>query len=296
LANLTDNEFSRLRVLITGANGQIGKEVAALLAAKGCEVIGFSKPQLDVTDEQAVRKAIYERQPDIVLHAGAYTKVDQAEADADRAYAINGYGTRNVAVAAEAVGAKMIYISTDYVFDGSSDMPYDEFSPVNPINVYGRSKWIGEYFTERLCSRFFIVRTSWVFGTQGTNFIKTIMKQASATDSVNVTDDQIGCPTYTKDLAESIAGMMGTSRYGIYHISNTGSCSRYELAKTVFSLAGLNVNVQPVASDRFVRLAKRPAYTVLDHMALRLNGFPLLRPWQEAVMEMMSDFEGACKR
>lgn len=278
------------RVLVTGAEGMIGRALLAGLEASGFRVEGFGRSELDVTNEEQVGDIVRTVRPDVIIHAAAYTGVDRAEADAEHAYLVNGYGTRNIAVAAEACGAKLVYLSTSHIFDGTAQVPYDEFAPANPVNIYGRSKWIGEYFAERLCSRFFIVRTSWVFDWYGGGFLQAIVRQAGGGDRIAITSDEIGCPTYAPDLAACIGRLLATSRYGIYHVTNGGFCSRYELAAAVCRLAGIRARLVPAgaAGEAPLRGAKRPAYAVLDAMALRLNGFPLLRPWEEAVADMIA--------
>jgi len=277
------------RVMITGSEGMLGRALADRLSGCGYSVCGFGRAALDVTDEAAVTDAVVGLRPDIVIHAAALTDIDRAERDADLAYRVNGYGTRNVAAAAEAAGAKLVYISTDQVFDGEGDEPYDEFARVNPVNVYGRSKWIGEYFAERLSTRFFIVRTSWLFGPDGGGCTEKVLRLAAGAPYLAVADDRTSCPTYTPDLADSIASLIGTSRYGIYHITNAGACTRLQLAETVCRLAGIEAEVRPLPSAHAVRLARRPAYTVLEPAALRLNGFAQPRPWQEALGSMLAE-------
>ncbi|MFB4322081.1 dTDP-4-dehydrorhamnose reductase, partial [Priestia sp. BR_2] len=192
------------KVLITGANGQLGKELVELFTEKGFEVYGFGRDEMDITNQAQVQEVISTLKPNIVLHSAAHTQVDLAESEPEQAFSINAYGTRNVAVAAEAVGAKLVYVSTDYVFDGTNDEPYNEFSPTSPLGVYGKSKLAGEQFVRDLHSKFFIVRTSWVYGKHGANFVKTMLKLGKERKELSVVDDQRGCPTYTLDLANAI--------------------------------------------------------------------------------------------
>ena len=206
-----------------------------------------------------------------------------AESEPDQPFLVNAYGTRNVAVASEAVGVKLVYVSTDYVFDGTANTPYHEFSPTNPMSVYGKSKLAGEQFVRDLHSKFFIVRTSWVFGKHGNNFVKTMLKLAQERDELKVVDDQVGSPTYTVDLARCILDLIQTEKYGIYHVSNSGHCSWYEFAKAIFEEAGVEVKVNPCTTKDFPRPAPRPAYSVLDHMALRLNGFKEMPNWRDSL-------------
>lgn len=266
-------------VLITGANGQLGKELVELFTPKGFEVYGFGRDKMDITNQAQVQEIISTVKPNIILHSAAHTQVDLAESEPEQAFSINAYGTRNVAVAAEAVGAKLVYVSTDYVFDGTNDTPYNEFFPTSPLGVYGKSKLAGEQFVRDLHSKFFIVRTSWVYGKHGNNFVKTMLKLGKEKEELSVVADQIGCPTYTLDLANSILELVDTQKYGVYHISNSGSCSWYEFAKAIFEEAKININLKPCTTADFPRPAARPAYSVFEHMALKTNGFEQPRHW-----------------
>ncbi|GAB7389184.1 dTDP-4-dehydrorhamnose reductase [Bacillaceae bacterium] len=278
------------KVLVTGANGQLGKDMVEVLLQRGYECIGCGRNQLDITDMEMVKEVVQSIRPDVIIHAAAYTKVDVAESEPEKAFLVNAWGTRNMSVAAESIGAKLVYISTDYVFNGNATMPYQEFSPTAPINVYGASKLAGEQMVRDFHTRFFIVRTSWVYGRYGQNFVKTMLDLAKKNQTLKVVHDQIGSPTYTVDLAKKIEELIRTDRYGIYHISNSGQCSWYKFAKSIFKIAEIEVDVQPVATSDFPRPAKRPAYSVLDHMALRLNGFSPMRKWEEALHEFIGDY------
>lgn len=270
-------------VLITGSHGQLGSDVARLCREQGLTVYAPGRRELDITDSDGVLQAMSKIQPDAVIHCAAYTAVDAAETDADAAYAVNAMGTRNVAVAAQRVGAKLVYMSTDYVFDGSRRQAIAEYDSPNPMNVYGRSKLAGEQLVQTLCSRYFIVRTSWVFGATGNNFVKTMLKLGEERDRLRVVHDQHGSPTYTKDVAAFLLALAATSKYGIYHASNSGSCTWYEFAAEIFRQAKMNVEVIPCTSEEFPRPAVRPAYSVLDHMAIRTSGFELLPSWPDAL-------------
>ncbi|WJQ07007.1 dTDP-4-dehydrorhamnose reductase [Geobacillus stearothermophilus] len=276
-----------MKVVITGAKGQLGIDLVHLLADRGYQVYGYGREELDITNFDQVKQVISEVNPDVVIHAAAYTKVDLAESEPDQAFLINAYGTRNVTVASEAVGAKLVYISTDYVFDGTANTPYNEFAPTNPISVYGKSKLAGEQFVRDLHSKFFIVRTSWVYGKHGNNFVKTMLKLAQERDELMVVHDQVGCPTYTVDLVNCILELIQTEKYGIYHVSNSGYCSWYEFAKVIFEEAGIDIKVNPCTTKDFPRPAPRPTYSVFDHMSLRLNGFTKMRYWREAISEFI---------
>jgi dTDP-4-dehydrorhamnose reductase len=276
-----------MKVVVTGAKGQLGTDLVDLLSDRGYEVYGYGREELDITNFDQVQQVISEVKPDVVIHASAYTKVDLAESEPDQAFLINAYGTRNVAVVSEKVGAKLVYVSTDYVFDGTATSPYNEFARTNPLSVYGKSKLAGEQFVRDLHSKFFIVRTSWVYGKHGNNFVKTMLKLAQERDELMVVNDQVGCPTYTVDLANFILGLIQTEKYGIYHVSNSGYCSWYEFAKAIFEEARIEVKVNPCMTKDFPRPAPRPAYSVFEHMALRLNGFSEMRYWREALKEFI---------
>jgi dTDP-4-dehydrorhamnose reductase len=281
--------MNKKTVLITGANGQLGVDLVACFENYRYSVKGYGRQGLDITDAEQVNEIFREVRPDIVIHSAAHTKVDLAESEPDEAFRINAYGTRNVASAAEQIGAKLVYVSTDYVFNGQGTVPYDEFYPTDPLGVYGKSKLAGEQFVRELHSRFYIVRTSWVYGKHGNNFVKTMLKLAQEKDSLSVVADQVGSPSYTVDVAACIADLVASSKYGTYHVSNSGICSWYDFAKAIFEEANVNIQVNPITTDQFPRPAQRPAYSVMDHRALRVNGFPEMRHWREALCEFLKD-------
>jgi dTDP-4-dehydrorhamnose reductase len=275
-----------MKVLVTGANGQLGADVVAVFGAK-FEVVGLSREQLDVSDLVQCQNVINSFRPDVVIHCAAYTAVDLAESEPDKAYQINAFGTRNMAMAAGQIGAKLCYISTDYVFDGRGSTPYTEYDNTNPQSVYGKSKRAGECMVQSFSRNYFIVRTSWVYGDYGTNFVKTMLKLGQDRESLKVVNDQVGSPTYTVDLANFLAELIVTEKYGIYHASNSGVCSWFDFAQAIFKGAGLAVQVEPCTTEEFPRPAPRPRYSVMDHMSIRVNGFADLRPWQEALREFL---------
>ncbi|WP_456364653.1 dTDP-4-dehydrorhamnose reductase [Priestia aryabhattai] len=277
------------KVLITGANGQLGKELVELFTAKGFEVYGFGRDKMDITNQAQVQEVISTLKPNIIIHSAAHTQVDLAESEPEQAFSINAYGTRNVAVAAEAVGAKLVYVSTDYVFDGTNDEPYNEFSPTSPLGIYGKSKLAGEQFVRDLHSKFFIVRTSWVYGKHGANFVKTMLKLGKERKELSVVDDQRGCPTYTLDLANTILELVGTQKYGVYHVSNSGNCSWYEFAREIFKISEMEVQVNPCTTADFQRPAARPANSVFEHMSIKLNNFNPIRHWREALNSFLKN-------
>ncbi|MCF6093268.1 dTDP-4-dehydrorhamnose reductase [Microaerobacter geothermalis] len=278
-----------MKVVVTGAKGQLGRDLVRRLRVNRGGVFGYGREELDITRMESVRQVIDEIRPDVIIHAAAYTKVDQAESDEEQAYLVNAFGSRNVAIAAEEFGAKLCYISTDYVFDGKATFPYKEYDRTNPLGVYGKSKYAGEELTKTLSSKYFIVRTSWVYGVHGHNFVRTMLRLAEERDELKVVNDQIGSPTYTVDLAEFIAQLIATEKYGIYHASNTGTCSWYDFAKAIFEEAGVQVKVSPIATEDFPRPAPRPKYSVLDHLAIRANGFQDLRHWREGLKDFLKE-------
>ncbi|AWB43615.1 dTDP-4-dehydrorhamnose reductase [Paenibacillus sp. CAA11] len=285
-------KLEKEKVLVTGAKGQLGWDVVREYEQRGYTVYGLGRDELDITDAEACQKAAVLVKPKIAIHCAAYTKVDNAEMDADEAYRINAYGTRNVAAAAAGVGAKLVGVSTDYVFNGKSTVPYDEFCAVDPINVYGRSKWAGEQLIRQVHARHYIVRTSWVYGAAGNNFVKTMLRLGAERPMVQVVRDQIGSPTYTADLAKSIADLTVTERYGTYHICGGGHCSWHEFAEAIFGLAGLSVQTVPILSKDYPQAAARPGYSVLNCRSLRLNGLAEPRPWRDALADFLSSYKG----
>ncbi|WP_201317983.1 dTDP-4-dehydrorhamnose reductase [Paenibacillus sp. EPM92] len=277
-----------MRILITGANGQLGKDLDIQLKDQH-EVYALGRRELDVTFEDQCKSRILEIQPDVIVHCAAYTAVDLAETDEDTAYKVNVFGTRNLAVAAEEVGAKFCYLSTDYVFDGTASTPYKEYDHTNPQSVYGKTKRAGEHVTQTLSSKYFIVRTSWVYGREGSNFVKTMLKLAKEQGTLKVVADQIGSPTYTVDLARFLSELIVTDRYGIYHASNKGICSWYEFACAIFEESGISVKVEPCSTEEFLRPAPRPKYSVMDHLSIRANGFQDLPHWREALRDFLRE-------
>lgn len=278
-----------MKVVVTGAKGQLGTDLVLMLQKIGIEVVGYGRKELDITNLEEVKQVLNFEKPDVVIHSAAYTKVDLAETKTDDAYLVNAIGTRNIVLISEELGAKLVYISTDYVFDGTTQHPLNEFESTNPVGVYGKSKLAGENFVKEFSSRYFIVRTSWVYGAYGNNFVNTMLKLGKEKDELKVVDDQIGSPTYTLDLTERIIDLIKTEKFGTYHISNSEHCSWYDFAVAIFEEADINVRVIPCSSQEFVRPAPRPAYSVMDHMALRLNGFIEMRHWREGLREFLEN-------
>ncbi|MGD6793061.1 dTDP-4-dehydrorhamnose reductase [Metabacillus indicus] len=272
-----------MNVLITGAGGQLGRELSRQLQ-QNHKVAALTKSDLDVANKEEVQKVIGQKKPEMIIHAAAFTDVDQCEANRRKAFEVNWRGTAAVARAAEAVQARLIYISTDYVFDGKKKAPYTEADTPFPLSVYGLSKLYGEKCVLDY-KRGTVIRTSWLFGHEGKNFLKAILRQINEGNILRVVEDQIGSPTYVKDLAEIIL-KLDKKTTGIYHVSNTGACSRYEFAKAIVREARLNSGkVFPVSTDLYESIARRPAYSVMAHHALERAGVAPPRPWQEALKD-----------
>ncbi|WP_459500769.1 dTDP-4-dehydrorhamnose reductase [Bacillus sp. C1] len=271
------------RIVITGANGQLGRQMAEELDCNKYEIYPFDKKALNITDVFQVEQVMKEIRPHIIIHCGAYTKVDQAEEEEETAYCVNAIGARNMAVASQAIGAKFVYISTDYVFPGDKVDGYHEFHMPSPVNVYGASKYAGEQFVAAFHNQYFIIRTSWLYGKYGNNFVKTMLRLGEEKESVSVVVDQVGSPTYVTDLIYVIKELIRTSSYGTYHVSNSGACSWYEFAREIFSYANMQIKVVPVSTKEFGAKAPRPKYSIFQHRMLRINGFSEMPSWKEGL-------------
>ena len=274
-----------MRIVVTGAAGQVGRAVIEALA--GHAVLGCDRASLDVTDRDRVLQVVTQVEPDAIVHAAAWTDVDGCERDPDRAYRVNALGTRHVVEAARAVGGRVYYLSTDYVFDGTLDRPYHEWDRPNPLSVYGRSKLGGE---AELGAEDAVIRTSWVWAAEGRNFVRSILARARARDPLRVVDDQHGCPTYAGDLAAAVSRLVVARRSGLYHVTNQGPTSWFGFAREVLAAAGLDPGlVTAVATAELdpPRPAPRPANSVLDNAAFRLSGLPLLPDHRQAVRRVV---------
>ena len=280
-----------MKVLVTGAKGQLGTDLMNELAKRGIEGIGVDVQEMDITDAKACHRVIKNSGADAVIHCAAYTAVDAAEDNVDLCRRINGEGTRNVAQACKEADTKLMYISTDYVFDGQGTRPWEPDDERHPLNVYGQTKYEGELAVEELSDKYFIVRIAWVFGVAGKNFIKTMLRLGKERGAVSVVDDQIGSPTYTYDLARLLVDMIQTDKYGRYHATNEGLCSWYEFAKEIFRQAGMDVPVTPVSSDQFPAKAARPSNSRLSKEKLSENGFERLPAWQDALGRFLKEIE-----
>jgi len=274
-----------MKVALTGAGGMLGHAVRKVFS--DLDLIPFSRAELDITSlDDAVTK-IRDARPDFLIHAAAFTNVDACETQPETAYLVNGIGTRNIAIACEEIHCPVIHISSDYVFDGTKTSPYDEWDMPRPVSRYGISKLMAEQFVSSLTNRFYIVRTSWLYGSNGKNFVDTIIRLLAEKDALRVVNDQFGSPTLTDDLARLLRELMGRG-YGIYHATNSGVCTWYEFAVEIAERQGIRKQIIPVTSEEFDRPARRPANSALNDTMLRLEGIPPLRHWEDALDDYLS--------
>lgn len=277
------------KVLVTGVNGQLGYDVVKRLAEFGIQAIGVDKDDFDLTDREQTYAFITKVAPHVIVHCAAYTAVDKAEEDLELCTAVNVTGTRNVAEAARDLGASMVYISTDYVFDGTGDTPSPEDRPTQPINHYGLTKEQGEQAARALVDRLFVVRTSWVYGLNGNNFVKTMLRLAETRNELGVVADQTGAPTYTVDLARLIVDLIQTDQYGTYHGVNEGFCSWHEFAQTIFQKVGLDIKVNPLTTEQYPTAAKRPRNSRLATDNTTKAGLEKLPHWEDALERFLHE-------
>lgn len=262
----------------------LGHDLQEVLQDKH-ELILTTSETLDITDRQHTIDFICDANPDIVINSAAYTDVDGCEENQDTAYAVNGEGVRNLALACSEIDCPLVHISTDYVFNGKNDRPWVEDDEIGPISVYGKSKRKGEEAILEILDKYFIVRTAWLYGINGKNFPKTMLELGKSHSEITVVYDEVGTPTYTPDLACGISRLIESDLYGIYHLTNSGSCSWCEFARYIFEVAGMDVKVIPVTASEFARAAPRPSYSVLDNRNWVENGFEPLRDYKEAIKE-----------
>lgn len=275
-----------MRILITGAKGQLGRALMRRLATHN--LLGVDLPEVDLTDLPAARSTLAAFRPELVIHAAAYTDVDGAARNPDLAYRVNALGTRNVAVATQAVGAAVLAISTNEVFDGTKSEPYLEFDAVNPINPYARSKLAAEQFIRELTTRFYIVRTAWLYGLGGNNFVKKILTRADSEGRLRVVTDEVSSPTYTEDLVTAIEQVMITGAYGTYHFTNEGACSRFEFAQEILQQTGRgHLPIEPITLADFARPSTPPRYAPLRNFCGAQLGITL-RPWRDALADYLA--------
>lgn len=286
-----------MKILITGSNGQLGRELVNQLELINqsikqpkYDVLPTTRDDLDISNQTNVDSFIVYNKPDVIINCAAYTKVDECEDNIETAYKINALGARNLAIASEKVSAKLVHISTDYVFNGISKHPYREDNKTEPNSVYGNSKLMGEKFVKQFSHKYFILRTAWLYG-DGNNFVKTMIKLSLENKEVNIVDDQFGSPTSTVDLARVIIKIMETEYYGVYHATCEGECSWYDFAKKIFQLKNIDIKVNPIKSKDFKCKAQRPLYSVLDNFMLKLMGLNLFRKWEESIEEYLKKYD-----
>ena len=280
-----------MKVLVTGYSGQLGYDVVREGKARGYEMYGTSSLDLDIRDKYGVYTYVEMLKPNVIIHCAAYTAVDKAEDDQEACYEINVVGTRYLAEIAKEIGAKFVYISTDYVFDGKGNEPFTEKDEPNPIGYYGVTKLEGEKVVQTLLKEWFIVRISWIFGVNGNNFVKTMLSLSETRNELNVVADQMGSPTYTPDLSRLLIDMIATESYGIYHASNEGFCSWAEFAKEIFKQAGKRVIVNDITSKEYPTRVERPKNSKMSKQKLENNGFKKLPSWQDAVGQYLIELE-----
>lgn len=280
-----------MKVFVTGVKGQLGHDVVNELTERGIEAVGVDIEEMDITDAACVTRVIKEAAPDAVIHCAAYTAVDAAEENEELCRRVNAEGPRNIAMVCRELDIKMIYISTDYVFSGQGERPWEPDDEREPQSVYGQTKYEGELAVQELLDKFFIVRIAWVFGINGKNFVKTMLKLAETHDTIRVVNDQFGSPTYTYDLARLLADMILTEKYGVYHATNEGICSWYDFACAIFEEAGVSVNVVPVTTEEYGAKAKRPANSRMNKDKLTEQGFEKLPSWQDALRRYLRELK-----
>ncbi|WP_302537690.1 dTDP-4-dehydrorhamnose reductase [Clostridium saudiense] len=296
-----------MRILITGSNGQLGNELQKIVSTgkaeigavseeiKNAEVFAMDVNILDITNLEQVKKVLNEVKPDVVINCAAATNVDGCEANQDLAFKINSLGPRNLAMVAEELGAKIVQVSTDYVFSGVGEAPLKECDLVAPVSVYGKTKLLGEEFVRDFSTKYYIVRTAWLYGYVGHNFVYTMMKLGKDRDTLNVVNDQLGNPTHANDLAYHILKLIQTEEYGVYHCTGKGECSWYNFASEIMKLSGRNCTVNPCTSEEYKSMypnsADRPAYSSLDNMMLRCTIGDEMRDWKDALKTFMDNVE-----
>lgn len=281
-----------MKILVTGAKGQLGYDLLKELGKRGHEAIGIDIQDLDITRFADVEKYIKNVRPDAVIHCAAYTAVDAAEDNIGQCMRVNCIGTGNIAHVCGELNIRMLYLSTDYIFDGQGERPWEPDDEANPINAYGQSKYEGEKAVIQDVLKYFIVRISWVFGVNGSNFVKTMLKYGKKKGAVSVVNDQIGSPTYTPDLSVLLADMIESNKYGVYHATNEGLCSWYEFACEIFRQAGMdNVKVTPVTTEEYPVKAKRPLNSRMSKAKLDAKGFNRLPDWHDALTRFLKELK-----
>ncbi|MDD3569495.1 MAG: dTDP-4-dehydrorhamnose reductase [Lachnospiraceae bacterium] len=281
-----------MRILVTGVNGQLGYDVVKVLKSRNIECTGVGRREFDITKENDVMEYISSYKPKAVIHCAAYTAVDKAEDEPGLCHMVNVYGTENIAKACEAVDAKMIYISTDYVFSGTGNKAYDVNDETGPLGVYGKTKLEGENTVKKILDKYFIVRISWVFGKNGNNFIKTMLRLGKERSEISVVCDQVGSPTYTADLAKLLCDMVMTDKYGIYHATNEGFCSWAEFAEEIFRLSNYKTKVNFIKTTEYPTKTVRPLNSRLNKEILDEAKFQRLAHWKDALKRFLKEIDG----
>ena len=274
-------------ILVTGSTGQLGSDVVKELLKRGYSTLSPNRSELNLCSEDNIRNYILNSNCEAIVHCAAYTQVDKAEDEKDLCIKINATATKHIVKCAKILDIPMIYISTDYVFDGTKDGEYTENDETNPINIYGESKLAGEKYVQEILDKYYIVRTSWVFNINGKNFIETMLRLSKANNQLSIVNDQIGSPTYTKDLSRLLVDMLETSKYGLYHATNEGYCSWYEFANTIFKLANVNIDIKAINSNEYASRAKRPMNSKLSKDKLIEYGFKPLPHWEDALKDYL---------
>ncbi|MEW9925919.1 dTDP-4-dehydrorhamnose reductase [Clostridium butyricum] len=292
-----------MKILITGSKGQLGNELKDIInkgyseigkvseCIKNSQVFDFDVDKLDITDLKSVKNVLNKIKPDVVINCAAATNVDGCESDEDFAFKVNALGPRNLAIVCEEMGAKLVQVSTDYVFSGVGEKPLTEYDLTAPYSVYGKTKLLGENYVREFCSKYYIVRTAWLYGYVGHNFVYTMRRLGKEKDSINVVNDQIGNPTHANDLAYHILKLIETDEYGVYHCTGKGECSWYDFAKMIIELSGEECIVNPCTSEEYKTPAKRPEYSSLDNMMLRNTVGDEMRNWQDAIKSFIENLK-----
>jgi dTDP-4-dehydrorhamnose reductase len=282
-----------MKVLIIGASGQLGTDLCR--SYRDVEIIPLDHREIEITDIASLRRAVVSHKPDLIINTAAFIRVDDCESEQDKAFSVNALGAGNVAAVSREIDAELVYISTDYVFGAGPETrntPYSEFDATAPPNIYGQSKLAGEKLVSHLSQKYYIIRTSGLFGAKGAsgkggNFVETILKLSAVHEELNVVNDQVFSPTYTPDLAAGIRRVVETGQYGIWHITNGGACSWYEFSRAIVGLSGAKIRINAVTSDQYPQKARRPHYSVLNNYHLRLAGLPEARPWMDALKDYL---------
>jgi len=288
-----------MKILVIGADGQLGTDVVKAFLANGDEVAAATHSDVELSDKESLEKYLADARPQVVVNTAAMHHVDKCEQDPAKAFAVNGLGARNLAAAAKEIGAKLVHVSTDYVFDGEKRTPYEESDAPRPLNSYGNSKLSGEYFVRATLPEHFVVRTSAIYGKSpcrakgGLNFVELMLKLAKERDELRVVDSEIVTPTPTAEIATQIVALSGSDKYGLYHATAEGSCSWYEFAREIFALTNTKVKLSIAGPNEFPAKVPRPAYSVLENKALKARGLNVFRPWREGLVEYLGSRAGA---